>query len=142
MLASIQRALLWDKALQSVYKKRFTETLEALDALLKEPPVQNQIHAEVKTMRLYALARLGRRAAVLAEIDDALATASSRRQEHDRKYILAAIKTIGSSAYLDCHGEESPVPSKFEVDWAQVDLSKTPSRLKRMFPLIAHPNWK
>lgn len=142
MLANIQRALLWDKALELAIKKRFAESIEVMDAILKKPPVQNTIHAEVVTLRLYALARLGRRAEVLAEIGDALATASLRQREDERMYLLAALKTTASSVYRASHGAESLVPSKFEVDWSQVDLSRTPSRLKRMFPLTAHPNWK
>jgi hypothetical protein len=67
---------------------------------------------------------------------------SDRVSEFERKYLLAYVRWMGGTSNTALfNGDRSKLEGEFAVFWDEIDLDKVPQRLKRLFPLRAHPQW-
>jgi hypothetical protein len=75
------------------------------------------------------------------EVDQLLKSIAMLKEGPSRHYLDAVVKVVATHVSQATSGKDSPQPEKYTIDWSRVDLVSTPTRLKRLFPLVTHPQW-
>lgn len=138
LLRRISFIYYWDKALHAASREDYKKADRALSAIPE--PYNNFI--EPKILNLVVLRELNRDDEILDAVDSVISKIqmSVVRSPADTAYLIAFLKFLALGVHYRAKG--LPLPKKYDVDWAVVDIGAASGHLKGKFPLVGHPGWQ